>query len=96
MSANAILQQVRALCGGVIGTAYKDEQIASLSQQVDGVMRSMVRDGYAQSIDVRFSASRLDRINGVLRTSVRFVPPLSLEAVTIELTLEAPASGINA
>jgi len=96
MSANAILQQVRALCGGVIGTAYKDEQIASLSQQVDGVMRSMVRDGYAQSIDVSFSASRFDRINGVLRTSVRFVPPLSLEAVTIELTLEAPASGINA
>ena len=96
MSANAILQRVRALCSSVIGTAYKDEQIASLSQQVDGVMRSMVRDGYAQSIDVRFSASRLDRINGVLRTSVRFIPPLSLEAVTIELTLEAPASGINA
>lgn len=96
MSANAILQRVRALCSTVIGTAYKDEQIASLSQQVDGVMRSMVRDGYAQSIDVSFSASRLDRINGVLRTSVRFIPPLSLEAVTIELTLEAPASGINA
>lgn len=94
MSANAILQRVRALCSRVIGSAYKDEQIASLSQTIDGVMRSMVQQNYAQDISVSLSASRLDRINGVLRASVRFVPPLSLEAITIELTLEPPASGI--
>jgi hypothetical protein len=54
----------------------------------------MVQQDYAQRIDVSLSASRLDRINGVLRASVRFIPPLSIEAITVEITLEPPAAGI--
>lgn len=92
LSANAILGQLRGLCNSVIGTAYRDEQIASLSQAIDGQMRAMVRQGWAQAIDVNLTASQLDRINGVLRASVTFVPPLSIEAVTIDITLQAPAA----
>jgi hypothetical protein len=77
-----------------IGRPFKDEQIASLSQTIDGVMKQMVQEDYAQRIDVSLSASRLDRINGVLRASVRFIPPLSIEAITVEITLEPPAAGI--
>ena len=94
MSSNAILKQLRGLAMPYIGRPFKDEEIASLSQSIDGAMKRMVSDNYAQSIDVSLSASRLDRINGVLRASVRFVPPLSIEAITVEITLEPPAAGI--
>jgi hypothetical protein len=94
LSANAILGRLRSICMPYIGRPFKDEQIASLSQTIDGVMKQMVQEDYAQRIDVSLSASRLDRINGVLRASVRFIPPLSIEAITVEITLEPPAAGI--
>lgn len=96
LSANAILARVKSLCTSVIGTAYRDEQIASLSQAIDGQMRGMVRDGFAQSISVNLTASQLDRINGILRASITFVPPLSIEAISIDITLEPPARGVGA
>jgi hypothetical protein len=94
LAANAILGQLRSICMPYIGRPYKDEEIASLSQTIDGVMKSMVSQDHAQRIDVSLSASRLDRINGILKASVRFIPPLSLEAITVEITLEPPAAGI--
>lgn len=94
LSANAILGRLRSICMPYIGSPFKDEQIASLTQTIDGVMKQMVQEDYAQRIDVSLSASRIDRINGVLRASVRFVPPLSIEAITVEITLEPPAAGI--
>ncbi len=94
MSSNAILKQLRAICMPYVGRPFKDEEIASLTQTIDGAMKQMVSQDYAQSINVSLSASRLDRINGVLRASVRFVPPLSIEAITVEITLEPPAAGL--
>ena len=92
LSANAIVDQVRALAEPVIGQAYTDAQIASLRQRIDGAMKLMVSQNYAQDIRVNMTASQLDRINGVLNCSITFVPPLSLEAVNIDLTLEAPSA----
>jgi hypothetical protein len=94
MSSNAILKQLRNIAMPYVGRPFKDEEIASLTQTIDGSMKQMVSQGYAQSINVSLSASRLDRINGVLRASVRFVPPLSIEAITVEITLEPPAAGL--
>lgn len=94
MSSNAILKQLRSICMPYVGRPFKDEEIASLTQTIDGAMKQMVSQDFAQSINVSLSASRLDRINGVLRASVRFVPPLSIEAITVEITLEPPAAGL--
>jgi hypothetical protein len=94
MSSNAILKQLRRICMPYVGRPFKDEEIASLTQTIDGAMKAMVSQDYAQSINVSLSASRIDRINGILRASVRFVPPLSIEAITVEITLEPPAAGI--
>lgn len=94
MSSNAILKQLRDICMPYVGRPFKDEEIASLTQTIDGAMKQMVSQDFAQSINVSLSASRLDRINGVLRASVRFVPPLSIEAITVEITLEPPAAGL--
>jgi len=94
MSSNAILKQLRAICMPYVGRPFKDEEIASLTQTIDGAMKQMVSQDFAQRINVSLSASRVDRINGVLRASVRFVPPLSIEAITVEITLEPPAAGL--
>jgi len=90
ISSNTIVSQLRAICEPIIGQAYNDAQIASLQQTIEGVSRSLVRDNVAQSVNVRLYGSQIDRINGVLRCSVTFVPPLSIEAITIDLTLQAP------
>ena len=94
MAANAILANVRAACLPVIGAAYTDQQIQSLTQRLDGMSLAMEKAGYAQSgtLTVSLNASRLDRINGVLRANVRFVPPLSIEAISIDITLDAPSA----
>lgn len=94
LAANAILTRVRQECMQVIGTAYTDQQISSLAQRLDGVSRSLIQQGYAQRLSVQLQGSLLDRINGIVRLSVTFIPPLSIEAVSINLTLEPPASGI--
>ena len=94
LAANAILTRMRSECMQVIGTAYTDQQISSLAQRLDGVSRALVGQGYAQQLSTQLRGSQLDRINGVVRLSVRFIPPLSIEAITIDLTLEPPASGI--
>jgi hypothetical protein len=94
MAVNAILGRFCEICVLYIGCVYKDEEIASLSQTIDGTMKAMVAEDYAQRIEVSLSASRFDRINGVLKASVTFVPPLSLEAINLEITLDAPSAGI--
>jgi hypothetical protein len=94
LAANAILTRVREECMQVIGTAYTDQQISSLAQRLDGISRGLVQQGYAQRLSVQLQGSLLDRINGIVRLSVTFIPPLSIEAVSINLTLEPPASGI--
>lgn len=94
LAANGILSRLRQECLSVIGSAYTDAEIGSLAQRLDGVSRGLVQRGYAQQLAVQLRGSRLDRINGIIRMSVRFIPPLSIEAVEIDLTLEPPASGI--
>ena len=94
LAANAILSRIRSECMQIIGTAYTDQQVSSLAQRLDGVSRALVRQGYAQRLSTQLSGSQIDRINGVVNVSVTFIPPLSIEAITIDLTLEPPASGI--
>lgn len=94
MSANAIVRRLRNECLSIIGKAYTDAEIQSLSTRLDGMSRQLVALGFAQDLRTQLAASRAERINGVLRLSVTFVPPLSVEAITIDVTLEAPQSGI--
>jgi hypothetical protein len=94
LSANSILSRLRQECLSIIGSAYTDTEISSLAQRLDGVSKTLVGQGYAQQLSVQLRGSRLDRINGIIRMAVRFIPPLSVEAVEIDLTLEPPASGI--
>ncbi|MAH50885.1 hypothetical protein CMI37_34030 [Candidatus Pacearchaeota archaeon] len=94
LAANGILRRLRQECLSVIGSAYTDSEISSLASRLDGITKGLVAQGFAQQLNVGLRGSQLDRINGIIRLVVTFIPPLSIEAVTIELTLEPPASGI--
>ena len=94
LAANSILSRIRQECLSVIGTAYTDAVISDLAGRLDGLGRALVAEGYAQRLSTQLRGSQLDRINGVVRVSVTFIPPLSIEAISIDLTLEPPASGI--
>jgi hypothetical protein len=53
-------------------------------------MRAIKAEGIIQDGVVEISASRLDRINGRLNMRVQMIPPLSIEAISIDLVVSAP------
>lgn len=89
-AANLVCDAVRSISLRYIGRAFSDAQLAALDAELAGTMRSLKVDGSIQDGSVRTSASRADRINGRLNLKVQFVPPLSIEAITIDLTVSAP------
>lgn len=91
ISANEILKRVRQTAAPVLGQALDDATINSLDTTMLGLSNALKNDGYAQACRIRLSASRLDRINGVLNARVSFVPPFSLETINVNMTLEAPS-----
>lgn len=89
-AANLVLDAARNVSLKYLGRAFSDAQLAALDAELAGTMRSLKVDGSIQDGTIRTSASRLDRINGRLNLKVTFVPPLSIEAITIDLTVSAP------
>lgn len=89
-AANLVCDAVRSVSLRYLGRAFSDAQLAALDAELAGTMRSLKVDGSIQDGSVRISASRADRINGRLNLKVQFVPPLSIEAITIDLTVSAP------
>lgn len=89
-AANLVCDAVRSVSLRYLGRAFSDAQLAALDAELAGTMRSLKVDGSIQDGSVRTSASRADRINGRLNLKVQFVPPLSIEAITIDLTVSAP------
>lgn len=92
MSSNEIIKRIRDNASAALGTALNDANIQSLQTQMDGMSRALINEGYAQSCTIRLVSSRVDRINGVLNARVNFVPPFSLEAINVDITLEAPTA----
>lgn len=93
-SANVVLDAMRNACLPFIGRSYSDLEIASLDTELAGRMRALKVDGVIQEGVVELRASRLDRINGKLNLKVTFIPPLSIEAISIDLAVEAPTAGV--
>lgn len=89
-AANLVLDAVRNISLNYLGRAFSDAQLAALNTELQGVMQALKSDGSIQDGVVQTSASRLDRINGRLNLKVQFVPPLSIEAITVDLTVSAP------
>ena len=93
-SANVVLDAMRNACLPFIGRSYSELEIASLDTELAGRMRALKADGIIQEGVVELRASRLDRINGKLNLKVTFIPPLSIEAISIDLAVEAPTAGV--
>ena len=89
-AANLVCDAMRNVSLRYLGKSFSDAQLAALDAELAGTMRSLKVDGSIQDGTVQTSASRVDRINGRLNLKVQFVPPLSIEAITIDLTVSAP------
>lgn len=89
-AANLVCDAMRNVSLRYLGKSFSDAQLAALDAELAGTMRSLKVDGSIQDGSVQVSASRVDRINGRLNLKVQFVPPLSIEAITIDLTVSAP------
>jgi len=89
-AANAVCDAVRSISLRYLGKSFSDAQLAALEAELAGTMRGLKVEGIIQDGSVQTSASRLDRINGRLNLKVQFIPPLSIEAITIDLNVSAP------
>jgi hypothetical protein len=87
---NFVLDAVRSVSLKYLGKAFSDTQLAALDTELLGTMRAIKAEGIIQEGTVSVSASRLDRINGRLNMRVEMVPPLSIEAISIDLVVSAP------
>ena len=89
---NQTLDAMRSRCMPFLGRSYTDAQIAALDADLAGVMRALKIEGVIQEGVAEIRATQLDRINGRMTIKVDIVPPLSIEAITIDLKLQAPGA----
>lgn len=87
---NFVLDAMRSVSLKYLGKAFSDTQLAALDTELLGTMRAIKAEGIIQDGTVEISASRLDRINGRLNMRVQMIPPLSIEAISIDLVVSAP------
>lgn len=88
---NRILNNIRQIALPFIGKSFAFTK-ASMQQRIDGFMASEIKLGNIQSYNPPvIRASRADEIAGRMFISVSFVPPFSLEAVNVDLTILPPA-----
>jgi hypothetical protein len=87
---NFVLDAMRSVSLKYLGKAFSDTQLAALDTELLGTMRAIKAEGIIQDGVVEISASRLDRINGRLNMRVQMIPPLSIEAISIDLVVSAP------
>ena len=87
---NFVLDAMRNVSLKYLGKAFSDTQLAALDTELLGTMRAIKAEGIIQDGVVEVSASRLDRINGRLNMRVQMIPPLSIEAISIDLVVSAP------
>ena len=92
MSSNEIVRRIRGEASSILGNAYTDAEISNLNTRMLGLSRAFVNAGYAQACTIELTASRLDRINGVLNANVTFIPPFSIRAINVTIRLDAPAA----
>jgi len=93
-ASNEVLSSIRDRCMPYIGRSFTDIQIASLSTELDGMMKDFRNREIIQGGSIKITASRLDKINGRMTIKVRFVPPLSIETITVDLSIEPPSATI--
>lgn len=89
---NETLDAMRSRCLPFLGRSYTDAQIAALDADLAGVMRALKTEGVIQEGVAEIIATQLDRINGRMTIKVDVIPPLSIEAITIDLKLQAPSA----
>jgi hypothetical protein len=89
---NRTLANIRTICKGYLGEAFTSSVLASLNQAIEGYLISDRTEGYNNGAVHSLSYSNTDRILGRLTVYVKMVPPGSIEAITVSVSLAADES----
>ena len=89
---NRVINGLRNLAKGYIGTSFNSSNIISLQTAINGYLKSEQDVGVHQGAVAQIAYTRRDRINGNLKIKLRMVPPFSLETIEVETSILADAS----
>jgi hypothetical protein len=89
---NRVVNGLRSLAKGYIGTSFNSANILSLQTAINGYLKSEKDVGVHQGAVAQISYTRADRINGNLKIKLRMIPPFSLETIEVETSILADAS----
>jgi hypothetical protein len=90
-SVNAILTRVRRIAKPFIGRAYTSQNIISLQTALDGYFQASY-GGLHTGAKAVIQYTRADKIAGRLTIKLRIVPPFSIDAIFVEISLAADES----
>ena len=91
---NRILQGIRNIGEKYIGNSFTSTNLISLQTALNGYLKAEEQAGYHQGAAFQLSYSRADRIMGKLNIQLKMIPPFSIEAITVNVTLAADQAGL--
>lgn len=91
---NRILQGIRDIGERYIGNSFTSTNLISLQTALNGYLKAEEQAGFHQGASFQLSYSRADRIMGRLNVQLKMIPPFSIEAITVNVTLAADQAGL--
>jgi hypothetical protein len=91
---NRILQGIRDVGEAYIGNSFTSLNLISLQTALAGYLKGEEQAGYHQGASFQLSYTRQDRIMGRLNIQLKMIPPFSIEAITVNVTLAADQTGL--
>lgn len=91
---NRILQGIRDIGERYIGNSFTSTNLISLQTALNGYLKAEEQAGYHQGAAFQLSYTRADRIAGRLNIQLKMIPPFSIEAITVNVTLAADQTGL--
>lgn len=91
-SVNRELQGIREISKKYLGKDFSAQRLVALQSALDVFLQGERTAGFNQGAQVSLSYTRADKILGKLKIRLRMVPPFSIEAITVEVSLAADES----
>lgn len=91
-AANTLLEGIRRIAKPYVGKEFSSQRLISLQNSIDTYLLQQRSSKVHQGAKARIEYSRADRVLGRMKVKLRFVPPFSIESITVETSLAADES----
>lgn len=89
---NRELQGVRRICRQYLGKEFSAQKLIALQSAIDVFLKGEKDAGFNQGAAVSLNFTRAEKILGRLHVRLKMVPPFSIEAINVEMSLAADES----